>query len=128
MKKYRISGKVNVGCLFLTILIIAGGYVGFKFGKVYLAKYLFNRRLYEFAGDVAKDYNAKRFPRDRAIAEEVLKEAENYSIDITLDDITINRKRDESITINVTWEGDIVLPQYTHYFIFEFEVKRKVVY
>ena len=127
MKKYRVSGKVNVGCLILTILLVVGSYVGFKFGKVYLAKYLFNRRLYEMTGDVAADHRARIYPNNRAIAEEVLREARNSSIDITHDDIRIQRD-DQFVIINVTWEGDIVIPQYTHHFVFEFEVKRDVVY
>lgn len=127
MKKYSASGKINVGCLVIIIILIAGGYVVFKFGRVHLAKYLFNRELFEIAGDVAKDYEARVFPNDRSIADVIIEKAENLTIDITHDDIRIKRG-DQSVAINVTWEGEVVLPTYTHPFIFEFEAKRKIVY
>jgi len=127
MKKYWSSGKINMGCLFIIIIFIAGGYAGFKFGRIYLAKYILNRKIMEIAGDAAQDYEAKIFPNERAIADAIIKEAENLSVDITYDDIQIKRGK-QSVTINVTWEGDVVLPQYTHHFIFEFESKRKIIY
>lgn len=127
MKKYNLSGKINVGCLFLIILLIAVGYVGFKFGKVYLAKYLLSRTIFEIAGDVAKDPDSKIFPDEIAITEAIIEEAKKLSADISYDNIWV--KRDEqSVAINVTWEGDIVLPQYTHHFIFEFKTKREIFY
>lgn len=127
MKKHLVSGKINVGCLFLTVLLIAGGYVGFKFGRVHLAKYLFNQKLFEISGDVAKDYSARIFPNNRAITEAIIESAEKLTVDITNDDIRIKRDG-QSVTINVTWEGELIFPKYTHYFFFEFEAKREVVY
>jgi len=127
MKKYTASGKINVGCLLIALLVIAGGYVGFKFGKVYLAKYILNRKIMEIAGNVAQDYEARTFPNERTIADAIIKEAEKLSVDITYDDIRIKREG-QSVTINVTWEGDVVLPNYTHHFIFELESKRKILY
>ena len=127
MKKYSVSGKINVGCLFIIVILIAGGYVGFKFGKVYLAQYILNRKIMEIAGNVAQDYEARTFPNERTIADAIIKEAEKLSADITYDDIHIKREG-QSVTINVTWEGDVVLPNYTHHFIFELESKRKILY
>ena len=128
MKKINAKGKVNIGCLLLSILLIAGLYVGFKFGKVYLSKYMFNRRLYELAGDIAKDYNFKKYPNHMDVANAVIKEAERSSIDLTPDDITVVRRDDRLVIIQVFWEGEIVLPNYTYDFFFEFEAKRNVVY
>jgi hypothetical protein len=125
MKKSKVSGKVNLGCLFLIIVLIAGGYVGYKFGRVYLAKYIFNKKLYEIAGNVAADYNSKAFPYNRTIIEEVLKEAKQLSMDISHDDIWVTRSAGLA-SIKVTWEVDVVLPQYTRHFVFEFEIHRKV--
>lgn len=125
MKKFKVSGKVNLGCLFLIIVLIAGGYVGYKFGRVYLAKYIFNKKLYEIAGNVAEDYNSKDYPSNRTIIEEVLKEAKQLSITISHDDIWVTRAAGLA-TIKVTWEVDVVLPKYTRNFVFEFEADRKV--
>ena len=125
MKKYRMSGKVNVGCLFLIILVIAGGYLGFKFGEVYVARWMFDRKLFEIAGEVAGDYESKTYPNNRVIADEVIEEARKLSIDITHDDIRIKRG-EGTATINVTWEGDVVIPRYTYHFVYEFEAVRKV--
>ncbi len=128
MKKHLVSGKINVGCHFLTVLLIAGGYVGFKFGRVHLAKYLFNQKLFEISGDVAKDYSARIFPNNGAITEAIIEAAEKLTIDITNDDIRVIRRDDQFVTINVIWEGELIFPKYTHYFFFEFEAKRDVVY
>lgn len=127
MKKYSLSGKTNMGCLLIIIILLAGGYLGFKFGKVYLAKYILNRKIMEIAGDIAQDPEAKTFPNERSIADAIIKEAEKLSAEISYENIRIEREG-ESVTINVTWEGDIVLPKYTHYFIFKFESKRKIIY
>ena len=127
MRKNSLSGKINVGCLFIIIILIAGGYVGFKFGKVYLAKYMFNRKIIAIAGDVSKDPHGKIFSNERAVVEAVKKAAREFSVDITHDDILINLDG-KSVNINVTWEGDIVIPKYTHHFVFQFESKRKIVY
>ena len=75
MRKNSLSGKINVGCLVIIVILIAGGYVGFKFGKVYLAKYMFNRKIIEIAGDVSKDPHGKIFTSERTIVEAVKKAA-----------------------------------------------------
>ncbi len=127
MRKQGIHGKINFGCLFLTLLLIVGGYVGFKFGKVYLSQYMLNRELFELAGDVAEDWKAKAFPSDRDIADAVMKAAQSHSVDITYDDIEIDREP-KVITINVIWEGDIVLPFYTYHYTYYFDHQREFKY
>ena len=127
MKRYSLSGKINVGCLSIIVILIAIGYVSFKFGKVYVTKYILNRKIMVIAGDVAQDHETRAFPNERAIADAIIEEAEKLSADITYDDIRVKREG-QSVTINVTWEGDVVLPKYTHHFIFELESKRKIIY
>ena len=128
MKTHAMRGKINIGCLLLSVLLISGVYVGFKFGTVYLSKYMFNRNLYELAGNVAKDYDFRSYPNNMDIINAVIKEADNTSINLTPEDIRILRRDNQLVIIEVTWEGEIVLPNYTHYFFFEFEAKRNVVY
>jgi hypothetical protein len=113
MNKPSIGGKVNIGCLLLILLVIAGGYVGYKFGRVYLSQYIFDRKVFELTGDAADDWKEK--------------EAQNLSIDITYDDILVERE-DKSVRIRVIWEGDIVIPFYTHHYYFPFEYKRDKVF
>ena len=127
MKKQGMHGKTNFGCLFLSLLLIVGGYVGFKFGRVYLSQYMLDRKIFEIAGDAAEDWKAKTFPSNRAIADAVMEEARRHSVDITYDDIEIDRDP-KTVSINVIWEGDIVLPFYTHHFIYNFDHERKVIY
>ena len=55
MKQSRMQGKINIGCLIITLLLIAGGYVGFKFGKVCMAKYFLDKKIFQIAGDAAQD-------------------------------------------------------------------------
>ena len=128
MRKNSLSGKINVGCLVMTLLLIAGGYVGFEFGKIYLSKYILSRKILEIAGDASKmGRTGIIFPDERSIADAILLEVENLSLDIPYDNILVNRDK-QYVTINVTWEGDIVIPTYTHHFVFHFEEKRKIVY
>jgi hypothetical protein len=127
MRKRGIHGKINVGCLTLTLLLIVGGYVGFQFGRVYLGKYMFDRQVFEITGDVAEDWRGRYFPSDGDIVEALLKEARRHGVDITPDDIEIDRN-DKRVIINVVWEGDIVLPFYTHHYLYHFDYERKVFY
>ena len=128
MRKNSLSGKINVGCLVITLLLIAGGYVGFEFGRIYLSKYILNRKILEIAGDACKmGQTGGMFPDERSIADAILVEVENLSLDIPYDDILVNRDK-QYVTINVTWEGDIVIPTYTHHFVFHLVEKRKIVY
>ena len=127
MRNNSLSGKVNVGCLVITLLLIVGGYVGFEFGRVYLSKYILNRKILEIVGDASKMGRTRMFPDERSIADAILVEVEKLSIDIPYDDIFVERD-EQYVTINVPWEGDIVIPAYTHHFVFHFEFKRKIVY
>jgi len=128
MRKNSLSGKINVGCLIITLLLIVGGYVGFEFGKIYLSKYILSRKILEIAGDACKmGRTGSIFPDERSIADAILLEVENLSLDISYDDILVNRDK-QYVTINVTWEGDIVIPTYTYHFVFHLGEKRKIVY
>ena len=64
MGKPGIRGKVNIGCITLTLLLIIGGYVGFKFGRVYLSQYIFDRKVFELTGDAADDWKEQVFQSD----------------------------------------------------------------
>ena len=128
MKMHAMRGKINIGCLLLSILLIAAVYTGFKFGTVYLSKYMFNRNLYELAGDVAKDYRGRTYKNNLDIVNAIIDEADKTSIDLTPEDIRIIRWDNQLVIIEVTWEGEVVLPNYTHDFIFVFDAKRNVVY
>ena len=128
MRKNSLSGKINVGCLVITLLLIAGGYVCFEFGKIYLSKYILSRKIMEIAGDASKmGRRGSIFPDERSIADAILVEVEKLSIDIPYDDILVERNK-QYVTINVTWEGNIVIPAYTHHFVFHLKEKRKIVY
>lgn len=128
MRNSNLSGKINVGCLVIIIILIVGGYVGFEFGRIYLSKYILNRKILEIAGDASKmGQTGSMFPDERSIADAILVEVEKLSIDIPYDDILVKRDK-QYVTINVTWEGDIVIPTYTYHFVFHFEEKRKIVY
>ena len=127
MDKAGIRGKINIGCITLTLLLVVGGYVGYKFGRVYLSQYIFDRKVFELTGDAADDWKEKLFPSEVDIANAVMEEAQNLSIDITYDDILVERE-DKSVRIRVIWEGDIVIPFYTHHYYFPFEYKRDKVF
>jgi hypothetical protein len=127
MRKRGIQGKINFGCLTLTILLIAGGYVGYKFGRVYLGKYMFERKVFELAGDVAEDWKGKIYSSDGDVVNAIMKEARAHGVGIVPDDIEIDRD-DDRVIINIIWEGDIVLPYYTHHFIYYFDYERKIIY
>ena len=123
MHKPSIRGKVNIGCLTLILLLIAGGYVGYHFGRVYMSKYILDRKIFEITGDAAEDWKEKIFTSDEDIANAIMDEAKKLSVDITYDDILIERE-EKYVRTQVTWKGDIVLPYYTHHYHFLFEYKR----
>ena len=125
MKQFRMQGKINIGCLFIIALLIAGGYVGFKFGRVYMAKYFLDKKIFQIAGDAAEDWKAQSFPSNRDRAEAVLLEAKSRGADITLDDIMAEREG-QTVTIQVSWEGNIEIPFYTHHFHFTFDHTRTI--
>lgn len=127
MHKPSIRGKINIGCLTLTFLLIVGSYVGFKIGRVYLAQYIFDRKIFELTGDAADDWKEKVFPTEVDIANAVMDEAQKLSVDITYDDILVERE-EKSVRIQVIWEGDIVIPFYTYHYYFPFEYKRDKVF
>ena len=123
MHKPSIRGKVNIGCLTLIILLIAGGYVGYQFGRVYLSKYILDRKIFEITGDAAEDWKEKVFTSDEDVANAIMEEAKKLSVDITYGDILIERE-EKYVRTQVTWKGDIVLPYYTYHYHFLFEYKR----
>ena len=127
MNKPNTRGKVNVGCLTLILVLIVGGYVGYKFGRVYLAQYILDRKIFEITGDAADDWEAKVFPSAIDVANAVMEEAEKLSVDITYDDIIVEQEK-QYVRVQVTWEGTITIPFYTHHFYFPFDYKRKRVY
>jgi hypothetical protein len=127
MNKPGTRGKVNIGCITLILLLIVGGYVGFKFGRVYLAQYMLDRKVFEITGAAADDWKGVVFPSDTDVANAVMEEAQNLSVDITYDDILIERE-EKYVRIKVTWEGDIVIPFYTYHYYFPFDYKRDRVY
>jgi hypothetical protein len=127
MRKRGIQGKINFGCLTLTLLLLVGGFAGYKFGKVYLGKYMFDRKVFELAGDVAEDWKAQIYQSDGDIVNAIMKDARRHGVGITPDDIEIDRNK-EKVIINIIWEGDIVLPFYTHHFFFNFDHERKIIY
>ena len=127
MNKPGIRGKVNIGCITLILLLTVGGYVGFKVGRVYLSKYILDRKIFELTGAVADDWQSKDFPSEIDVANAVMEEARNLSVDITYDDILIEQEK-KYVRIQVTWEGDIVMPFYTHHYFFPFDCKRERVY
>ncbi len=125
MKQSRVNGKINFGCLIITLFLIAGGYVGFKFGRIYMAKYFLDKKIFQIAGDAAQDWKGKVYHSNRDIAEAVLIEARSRGADMEIDDISAERD-DRTVTIQATWEGDIVIPYYTHHFVFTFDHTRKL--
>jgi hypothetical protein len=122
-----MRGAINIGCLTLIFLLIVGGYVGYQFGRVYLAQYVFDRKVFEITGDAADDWKEKVFPADIDVANVVMEEAQKLSVDITYDDILVERE-EKYVRIQVIWEGDIVIPFYTHHYYFPFDYQRERVF
>ena len=51
--------------------------MGYKFGRVYLSQYIFDRKVFELTGDAADDWKEKVFPSEVDIANAVMEEAQN---------------------------------------------------
>jgi len=93
MKTARMHGKVNFGCLTLIILLVAGGYVGFKFGRVYMAKYMLDKRKWQgiplfSVGSYAYKTHSYRFPASVSETTGQTSDLKPWNEDIFLSNLT----------------------------------------
>jgi len=100
-------GGSTFGCLVVLALIVAGGYVGYKFALVQCD--------YEGVKEVLTEIVRYWVTQDSAfnpqiIRQEIIRKAERHNVYINEEDIDIQRADNGALTIDVYWETPIEFP------------------
>ncbi len=108
------SGKGRLGCLFSLVIVLALGYLGYKFAPPYMAHYELKDALDQIAV-----YRAVKPAEKRAIQEEVIAKAKELGIPLKREDIKV-RQEEEKVYITVKYTVPIDLPTQVYELNFDF--------
>lgn len=111
----KSSGKGNLGCLFSLLVIVALGYLGYKFIPHYMAHYQLKDAINEIAIYRAAGAGSEK----RTIQEEVLAKAKELGIQLEREDIKV-RQVEEKVYITVSYSVPVNLPNHVYRLDFEF--------
>lgn len=100
-------GGSNIGCLVVLALIVAGGYVGYKFALVQWDYESVKEELTEIVRFWVTQDSAFN---PEIIRQEIIRKAERHKVYINPEDIEIQRADNGALTINVYWETPIEFP------------------
>lgn len=106
-----------MGCLFSLFVIVALGYLGYKFIPHYMSHYELKDALNEIA--VFRVAGTSRGSEQKTIEEEVIAKAKELGISLKRDDIKV-RQEDEKIYITVKYTVPVDLPNQVYNLDFEF--------
>ena len=115
-RSLRSSGKGNVGCLFSLLVLVALGYLGYKFVPHYVSHYELKDALNEIA--VYRVAGIKAGEK-QTIQEEVIAKAKGLGITLKREDIKV-RQEEEKIYITVKYTVPVDLPNQVYNLDFEF--------
>jgi hypothetical protein len=116
-RSLRSSGKGNVGCLFSLLILVALGYLGYKFVPHYVSHYELKDALNEIA--VYRVAGIKAGAEKQTIQEEVIAKAKGLGITLKREDIKV-RQEEEKIYITVKYTVPVDLPNQVYNLDFEF--------
>lgn len=117
LSRTKVHGKGNLGCLFSLLVIVALGYLGYKFLPHYVSHYQLKDALTEIA--VYRAAGIRADSEKRTIQEEVIAKAKELGISLKREDIKV-RQEEEKIYISVRYTVPIDLPNQTYNLDFEF--------
>lgn len=106
-----------MGCLFSLFVIVALGYLGYKFIPHYMSHYELKDALNEIA--VYRAVGTSRGSEQKTIEEEVIAKAKELGISLKRDDIKV-RQEDEKVYITVKYTVPVDLPNQVYNLDFEF--------
>ena len=112
----RPSGKGKLGCLFSLLIVVALGYLAYKFVPHYMRHYEFKDALNEIAVYRAA---GTRSSEKQTIQEEVMAKAKELEIPLKREDIKV-REEGEKVSITVKYTVPIDLPNQVYNLNFEF--------
>jgi hypothetical protein len=111
------SGKGNLGCLFSLLVLVAIGYLGYKFVPHYVSHYQLKDALNEIA--VYRAAGTKAGSEKKTIQEEVIAKAKELGIVLKREDIKV-RQEEEKVFITVKYTVPVDLPNQVYNLDFEF--------
>jgi hypothetical protein len=120
-KRLRMQkGAGVIGCIFFILILIAILDVAFQFSRPYIKHSMMKSKM----EDLVK-WSLENPHHDNAfITKSVLNVAKELSIDLSPEDIEVERDR-ERARISVYWEDEITLPYYTKHLEFEVEATKE---
>lgn len=117
LSRTKVHGKGSLGCLFSLLVIVALGYIGYKFLPHYVNHYQLKDALTEIA--VYRAAGIRGDSEKRTIQEEVIAKAKELGISLKREDVKV-RQEEEKIYISVRYTVPIDLPNQTYNLDFEF--------
>lgn len=113
------NGRVSFGCLLIAVILLVGGYHGYKLGFPYVSKSLFEEKLFEVAEYI--------FHQDRAESDPVvIQTAADYHIVITPENIKYKQTQDQ-IIIEVEYNVPVDTPLIKRTLEFKVKVERSFI-
>ncbi len=108
--RHRNNGGITTpGCLFWLVLIVIGGFAGYKFGEAYWIYYQVREQVRQ-----ALIWTVAGGPKSEpAIVERVISQVRGADVQLTPRNIQITQTSD-SLTINVSWAQEVEFPVYTY--------------
>ncbi|MCI0421570.1 MAG: DUF4845 domain-containing protein, partial [Acidobacteria bacterium] len=113
----RESGKGTLGCLFSLLIVVALGYLGYKFIPHYMNHFQLKDALNEIA--VYRAAGTGAGGGKKTIQEEVLAKAKELGIPLQREDIKV-RQEGEKVYITVKYTVPVELPNHVYDLNFEF--------
>lgn len=116
-KSLYSPGKGNLGCLFSLFVIVALGYLGYKFMPHYMSHYELKDALNEIA--VYRAAGTHAGSEKPTIQEEVIAKAKELGISLKRENIKV-KQESERVTITVKYTVPVDLPNQVYNLDFEF--------
>jgi hypothetical protein len=116
-ESFDASGKGNLGCLFSLLIVVALGYLGYKFVPHYTSHFQLKDAVNEIAVYRAAGVGAGS--EKQTIQDQVLAKAKELGIELKREDIKV-RREEEKVYITVKYTVPVDLPNQVYDLNFEF--------
>lgn len=114
------TGKGNLGCLLSLLIVVALGYLGYKFGPHYVSHFRLKDAITEIA--VHRAMGSRSTATTKGIQDEVLAKAQELGISLKREDIKVQRDQDQ-VRITVKYTIPVELPNQVYDLNFEFTAR-----
>lgn len=114
------KGRGAIGCIFFILITLAVIYGAFQYTRPYIKHSIMKSKI----ESVAQWALENSYYDDSLVIKGVLTAANELSIDISPEDIQLERTK-ERVNIFVSWEDEINLPSYHKHLEFEVEAIKK---